>query len=51
MTAPVMAEAQFPAIQDFHPSDDTSARRVGESVPIVDTKRPMLARFAKPQRA
>ena len=51
MTAPVIAEAMFPATQLFMPSAETSARRPGAKVAIVETKRPTLARFATPQSA
>jgi hypothetical protein len=49
--APVIAEAKFPAIHDFMPSDDTSAPRAGQSVEIVETSKPTLARLATPQSA
>ena len=51
MTAPVMAEAILPATQLFMPKAETSARRVGASVAMVDTNRPTLARFATPHKA
>ena len=51
ITAPVMAEAMFPATQDFMPRLAASARREGARVPMVETRRPTLARLATPHRA